>query len=291
MIGPNHTFRLRNVRTNLEVKTLINAIRLKPYYDPEDRPTNPPVELADNEDELDPEELDQPRQQKQGKTNNADTQQGGNVNRNQNVDQRSQPERQDEPKRSKQQTKTGNEVVRSRIVDQRSQPERQNEPKCSNQQTKTGKTGNKSVRPRDGSQVKDKQVKPQKGNDKNSGNGGKTPASHQIQQTGSGINDGESIACRRNAHGEMSHHDNQSNRETTQVNKGRSKQESSLGRSNQSSNKQSGQNAEQKHKKQVSAQKTATSNSGNKVENKYKKVFRIFWLFSSIFRIVSERQV
>ena len=272
MIGPNHTFRLRNVRTNLEVKTLINAIRLKPYYDPEDRPTNPPVELADNEDELDPEELDQPKQQKQGKTNNADTQQGGNVNRNQNVDQRSQPERQDEPKRSKQQTKTGNEVVRSRIVDQnvdqRSQPERQNEPKCSNQQTKTGKTGNKSVRPRDGSQVKDKQVRPQEGNKKNSGKGGKTAVSHQIPQTGSGINDGESIACRRNAHGKMSHHDNQSNREATQVNKVRSKQESSLGRSNQSSSKQSGQNAEQKHKKQVSAQKTATSNSGIKVENK-----------------------
>ena len=237
MIGPNHTFRLRNVRTNLEVKTLINAIRLKPYYDPEDRPTNPPVELADNEDELDPEELDQPRQQKQGKTNNADTQQGGNVNRNQNVDRRSQPER-------------------------------QNEPKCSNQQTKTGKTGNKSVRPRDGSQVKDKLVRPQEGNKKNSRKGGKAAVSHQIRQTGSGINDGESIACRRNAHGKMSHHDNQSNREATQVNKVRSKQESNLGRSNQSSSKQSGQNAEQKHKKQVSAEKTATSNSGIKVENK-----------------------
>ena len=272
MIGPNHTFRLRNVRTNLEVKTLINAIRLKPYYDPEDRPTNPPVELADNEEELDPEELDQPRQQKQGKTNNADTQQGGNVNRNQNVDLRSQPEKQNEPKRSNQQTKRGNEVVRPRNVDQnvdqRSQPERQNEPKRSIQQTKTGKTVNKSVRPRDGSQVKDKQVRPQKGNDKNSGKGGRTAASRQIQQTGSRINDGESIACRRNVHGKMSHHDNQSNRETTQVNKGRSKQESSLGRSNQNSSKQSGQNAKQKHKKQISAQKTATSNSGNKVENK-----------------------
>ena len=61
--------------------------------DPEDRPTNPPVELADNEDELDSEELDQPRQQKQGKSNIEDTQQGGNVKRSQNVDLRSQPER------------------------------------------------------------------------------------------------------------------------------------------------------------------------------------------------------
>ena len=34
MLGPNHTYRLRNVRTNLEVKSLVNAMRLKPYYDP-----------------------------------------------------------------------------------------------------------------------------------------------------------------------------------------------------------------------------------------------------------------
>ena len=114
------------------------------------------------------------------------------------------------------------------------------------------------MRPRDGSQVKDRQVRPQKGNNKNSGKGGKTAASHKMQQTGSCINDGESIACHRNAHGKMSHCDNQSNLETTQVTKGRSKQKSSLGRSNQSGSKQSGQNAEQKHKKQVSAQKTAT---------------------------------
>ena len=40
MIGPNHTYRLRNVRTNLEVKSLVNAMRLKTYYDPVDRPTN-----------------------------------------------------------------------------------------------------------------------------------------------------------------------------------------------------------------------------------------------------------
>ena len=76
MMGPNHTYRLRNVRTNLEVKSLVNAMRLKPYYDPEDRPTNPPEQLADNEDGLDPEELDQPRKQTQGKTDNTERQQG-----------------------------------------------------------------------------------------------------------------------------------------------------------------------------------------------------------------------
>ena len=47
-------------------------MRLKPYYDPEDRPTHPPEQLADNEDELDPEELDQPRRQTQGKTDNTE---------------------------------------------------------------------------------------------------------------------------------------------------------------------------------------------------------------------------
>ena len=58
MMGLNHTFRLRNVKTNAEVKSLVNAMRLKPYFDPEDRPTYPPDQLVDNEDELDPEELD-----------------------------------------------------------------------------------------------------------------------------------------------------------------------------------------------------------------------------------------
>ena len=127
MMGPNHTYRLRNVRTNLEVKSLVNALRLKPYYDPEDRPTNPPEQLADNEDELDPEELDQPRRQTQGKTDRTETQQG-------QIEQ--------------------NDTVKSKQkADRRSEPERQKEPLSSKQQTKvSANTGNKSVRPRDGSQ-------------------------------------------------------------------------------------------------------------------------------------------
>ena len=58
MVDPNHTFRLQNVKTNAEIRSLVNAMRLKPYFDSEDRPTNPPEQLVDNEDELDPEELD-----------------------------------------------------------------------------------------------------------------------------------------------------------------------------------------------------------------------------------------
>ena len=66
MLGPHHTYKLRNVHTNLEVKSLVNAARLKPYYDPDDRPTNPPDDLPDHEAELDPEEIiipDEPQNQ------------------------------------------------------------------------------------------------------------------------------------------------------------------------------------------------------------------------------------
>ena len=148
MMGPNHTYRLRNVRTNLEVKSLVNAMRLKPYYDPEDRPTNPPEQLADNEDELDPEELDQPRRQTQGKTDSTETQQGqkeqnDNVKSKQKADRRSEPERQKEPLSSKQQTKVSENTGKQRT------------------------TGNESVRPRDGSQRNGK-IQPCKVNKENS---------------------------------------------------------------------------------------------------------------------------
>ena len=56
-IGPNHTYKLRNCATNKEVKSMINAQRLKPYYDPNNRPTNQPDDINDDE-ELDPEEID-----------------------------------------------------------------------------------------------------------------------------------------------------------------------------------------------------------------------------------------
>ena len=59
MLGPNYTYKLRHCATNKEVKSLVNAMRLKPYFDPEDRPTNPPDPLLDNEEQLDPEELEQ----------------------------------------------------------------------------------------------------------------------------------------------------------------------------------------------------------------------------------------
>ena len=86
MLGPNYTYRLRNVRTNAEVRSLVNAMRLKPYYDPEDRPTNPPDPLLDNDDELDPEELEQ-IQRNRNNTN------GGNQNQNaENNEGRQRPE-------------------------------------------------------------------------------------------------------------------------------------------------------------------------------------------------------
>ena len=57
LLGPNHTYRIRNCATNKEVKSLINGVRLKPYYDPEDRPTNSPEGLENMEEELDADEL------------------------------------------------------------------------------------------------------------------------------------------------------------------------------------------------------------------------------------------
>ena len=57
LLGPNHTYRIRNCATNKEIKSLINGVRLKPYYDPEDRPTNLPDGLENMEEELDAEEI------------------------------------------------------------------------------------------------------------------------------------------------------------------------------------------------------------------------------------------
>ena len=57
--GPNHTFKLRKCSDNKEIKSMINATRLKPYYDPADRPTNPPAEWEDFEEDLNAEELPQ----------------------------------------------------------------------------------------------------------------------------------------------------------------------------------------------------------------------------------------
>lgn len=64
MLGPNFTYRLRHSRTNKEVKSLVNAMRLKPYFDPSSRPTNPPAELAEDDSELDPEEVPDPQNHK-----------------------------------------------------------------------------------------------------------------------------------------------------------------------------------------------------------------------------------
>ena len=57
MLGPNHTYKVRNCATNKEVKSMINGVRLKPYYDPEGRPTNPPAGFENMEEELNAEEI------------------------------------------------------------------------------------------------------------------------------------------------------------------------------------------------------------------------------------------
>lgn len=58
MTGANHTYRLRNAQTNLAVNSLVNAARLNPYYDPDERPTNHADDLTYHESKLDAEEMD-----------------------------------------------------------------------------------------------------------------------------------------------------------------------------------------------------------------------------------------
>ena len=50
-------------------------MRLKPYYDPEDRPTNPPDQLLESQEEFDPEELPQTQRNRneEDRNRNEDT--------------------------------------------------------------------------------------------------------------------------------------------------------------------------------------------------------------------------
>ncbi|CAC5378936.1 Retrovirus-related Pol polyprotein from transposon 297 [Mytilus coruscus] len=92
--GPHHTYKLRNCATNKEVKSLVNAQRLKQYHDPEERPTNIPNDMENNMDEHDPDELDdQPDLPiPQPNNNNQQIQEDRTDRNNEQVDQ---PENQD----------------------------------------------------------------------------------------------------------------------------------------------------------------------------------------------------
>ena len=92
-LGPHHTFKVRNCATNKEVKSLVNGVRLKPYYDPENRPTNPPVGMEDIDEELDAEEL---------------------VNENLDVGSNIDPD-QAEPIQARAEANTGRNIVRNQV--------------------------------------------------------------------------------------------------------------------------------------------------------------------------------
>lgn len=244
LIGPNHTYRLRNVRTNLEVKSLVNAMRLKPYYDPEDRPTNPPEQLADNEDELDPEELEQPQRQTGSNADNAEIRkqgkkpEGTNGTRNQNTEQNARPEGQNENRN----TANGNQGKK-----QKSMPEGHKEPVSSEQGTriqkkptekvvkKTSTAGNTAVKPRDGSQASGT------GNTKRSGKVKETDSADKVRtktssadaghsriqpkgsksQTGT---HGDSGACRSRPESKVQQHEDQDSNRSAKVSKHGNKQ-------------------------------------------------------------------
>ena len=59
----NHTYKIRNCANNKEVKSLVSAHRLKPYYDPLTRPTNPPPKHANDNTQLDHDKVDLPGDQ------------------------------------------------------------------------------------------------------------------------------------------------------------------------------------------------------------------------------------
>ncbi|KAJ8049660.1 hypothetical protein HOLleu_02502 [Holothuria leucospilota] len=56
-LGPNYTMKLRRCSDNKAIKSLVHANRLKPYYDPKDRPLFPPEDLHDYAVDLDGDEI------------------------------------------------------------------------------------------------------------------------------------------------------------------------------------------------------------------------------------------
>ena len=126
MIGPNHTFRLRNAHTNLEVKSLFNAARLKPYYDPDDRPANPSEDLPNPEAELDPEEIDLPDEEPQ----NQDTNTNGPTKRSQN------PANSDKIKPATEQQKLANNPKRDNSPKETKMPKEPDQKSLHNKTTK-----------------------------------------------------------------------------------------------------------------------------------------------------------
>jgi hypothetical protein len=64
LLGPNNTYKLRRCSDNREVKVMVNATRLKHYFDPADRPTNPPPGYENLTEPLNDEEMppEQPSQ-------------------------------------------------------------------------------------------------------------------------------------------------------------------------------------------------------------------------------------
>ncbi len=68
------TYKLHRVDDHRAIKSRIHANRLKPFYDPEDRPTNPPPELQHATGELDPDELEDVPDEDQSVTDSQPTQ-------------------------------------------------------------------------------------------------------------------------------------------------------------------------------------------------------------------------
>ncbi|CAG2206802.1 unnamed protein product [Mytilus edulis] len=135
----NHTYRIRNCANNKEVKSLVTAHRLKPYYDPNTRPTNPPQEHENDEDELDPDEIgrqdnndgqQQNRRQQNGDNNDRQQQNRGQQNGDNNDRQQQNRGQQNDNNNDRQQPNRDQRIGNNNQNQPRNPPVGNTKPSC-----------------------------------------------------------------------------------------------------------------------------------------------------------------
>ncbi|CAG2252792.1 unnamed protein product [Mytilus edulis] len=135
----NHTYRIRNCANNKEVKSLVTAHRLKPYYDPNTRPTNPPQEHENDEEELDPDEIgrqdnndgqQQNRRQQNGDNNDRQQQNRGQQNGDNNDRQQQNRGQQNDNNNDRQQPNRDQRIGNNNQNQPRNPPVGNTKPSC-----------------------------------------------------------------------------------------------------------------------------------------------------------------
>ena len=258
VVGPNHTYRLWNVRTNAEVRSLVNAMRLKPYYDPEDRPTNPPDPLLDNEDEFDPEELEQI-------IRNRNNTNGGNQNQNaENIEGRQRPETHEKKQKSVRTNEGNTKPVQSKSkadtnkgntkpVQSKSKVDSSTETKKINNQSGNASKANRSSKNKVSDTAQNRSV--YKGKQTN-----KSQANKQAGNRNQGENTKDAGQSKSNKYSESKNQNAPKSENSKEMTKQTSREQKQLKHSN---NPDSGANTEQKGVKS-NQQNPQTQSVGNK---------------------------